>query len=71
MSRLTKLMDVESVQSCSETVHLGCDLDLLSLDLDEFGPAADIAASVRVKNADCVVSFSFVCLCHSSYSSAL
>ena len=62
-------MDVESVQSCCETVHLGRDLDLLSLDLDKLGPAADTAASVWVQNADCVVSFSFACLCHSCYSS--
>ena len=62
-------MDVESVQSCCETVHLGRDLDLLPLDLDELAPATDTAASVRVQNADCVVSFSFACLCHSCYSS--
>ena len=62
-------MDVESVLSWSETVHLGSDLDLLSLDLDELGPSADSAASVRVQDADCVVSFSFACLDHSCYSS--
>ena len=62
-------MYVESVQSRSETVHLGRNLNLLSLDLDELAPAANTAASVRVQNANCVVSFSFACLCHSCYSS--
>ena len=69
IAQVSKLMDVESMQTCRETVHLGRNLNLLSLDLDELAPAADTAASVRVQNADCVVSFNFACLDHSCYSS--
>ena len=63
MSVLTELMDVESVQTWSETVHLGCDLDLLALNLCELGPSADTAAAVGVENANCVVSLGS-CFCH-------
>ena len=57
---LTELMDMETVEAWSEAGHLGGDLDLLALGLDELGPAVDARVAVFLEHADCVVSCSAV-----------
>ena len=48
-------MDVESVESRGQAVHLSSDLDFLALDLDKLGPSAHTRATVWVEDANCVV----------------
>ena len=64
----TKLMDVESVLTRSETVHLCHDQNLAAFFLNKLSVAADTRSAIWVQNAHGVVSLLLCTLDHFRFS---